>query len=100
MIGIPEEEVRYNVDLVNEKISELKPTNTTKQNVDTLIENIKAMATIWNTIGGLEKTTQTKREFEELDVSRLAIAIESLSTEPISYEKIPFQKNYYQILNN
>lgn len=87
MIGIPEEDVRYNVDLVNEKIEEIKGSNTSKQNIDSLIENIEGMVTVWNTINGLRKISKTRYEFEEIDISGLATAIETLSNNPISYEK-------------
>lgn len=89
MIEISEEKVKYNVDLVNEKIEELKGSNTSKQNIDSLIENIEGMVTIWNTIGGLRKISKTRYEFEELDISGLATAIETLSSNPISYKKTP-----------
>ena len=38
MTEIPEEEVRYNVDLVNDKITELKDNNTSKQTVDEAVK--------------------------------------------------------------
>lgn len=86
---IAEEQVKYQIDLINEKIAELETGNTPKENIDEIEENIKGMATVWNTIGGIQKIKDASHQVEELDVSRIISAIQNLANTKVSYEKIP-----------